>query len=116
MVYCPSCRADVGEGDRFCRACGHSLTPAPAPALFGRPAPTPGQAAQYWRVFFRPFFTFAIVFFALFFLLVVFAVAAWFFMFGRSHGENGQTVFGPGRPVCAIVEPASGDSLNAHER
>jgi hypothetical protein len=42
-VECTSCGANNREGARFCRGCGHRLTPAPAPvAVDTRAAATEG--------------------------------------------------------------------------
>jgi hypothetical protein len=48
---------------------------------FNRPAPSPEQAASYWRHFFRPFFITAFIFFGAFFFIVLIMVVVWFFMF-----------------------------------
>lgn len=59
------------------------MTATPVFGWFRRPAPSPEQAAGYWRHFFRPFFTMAFIFFGAFFLAALIMVVIWFFIFRR---------------------------------
>ena len=67
--------------DRFCRRCGARAGEASGFWPFRRPAPSPEQAAGYWRHFFRPFFITALAIWGVFFLAALVMVGIWFFMF-----------------------------------
>jgi hypothetical protein len=77
IMECTNCRQILDPSDRFCRSCGLPLQAVSSRAL----APSPEQAAAYWRNFFKPFFVAAFSFFGIFFLCSLILVIVWFFMF-----------------------------------
>lgn len=81
MPECANCRQVLDASDLFCRKCGMPVAPVATFARSRRPVPSPEQAARYWQVFFRPFFTTAFIFFGAFFLVALIMVVIWFFMF-----------------------------------
>jgi hypothetical protein len=83
MTECRNCRQTLDPTDRFCRMCGTPAGATPGFWSFRRPIPSPDQAANYWRGFFRPFFMTAFIFFGAFFVVSLILVGIWFFMFHR---------------------------------
>jgi hypothetical protein len=81
VAECSVCRQPLDPTDRFCRKCGTPLGSAPGFGWLRRAAPSPEQAAGYWRGFFRPFFITAFIFFGVFFAFALAMVAVWFLMF-----------------------------------